>query len=396
MMTIPSKDSPSYLRSGIVHTCDSHDTLNNDKKLPMKNIHFIFCLSLVVFLSSCKKEDEQEQEYALLNLEIDCIENNVNIVDFSEWFAIKHVVLLAGDDVLFCNDESLYFYDNSDRSVNLIAEDIDVNGISVKDNTAFICSNVGVHRFGSSTSYVLNEVSNLRCYDIDIKSDGELLFSHITSSYIGHLFKISEGNIVEPFSNDLHASKLETLDNGEVWYIDNRGIDKTITRLDSNGDVIAVFNSNAELIDGEEILDNIWFAEGNNELFLVSKSGFGVAKINKYSFDTQTWSTLLTDSLLNGDMCISDDKYFDIRVPSYTDVVFLNGDLYISTTLASCRGFHKINVTGNTPIQCEDIDMVRAENILGGACFDGIYINKETNRILIHSQRMVYIGDICE
>ena len=363
----------------------------------MKNLYFISCLLIVIFLASCEKEDLQEQEYALLNLEIECIENNVNVLDFSEWFPIRHVTLLDGDDILFYSDESLYLYNNLDGSVNIVVEDIRVKSIFVKDNTAFICSDIGVHSFGTLTSYMLNEVSNLRCEDIEMNADNELLFMHIPVGFGSRIFKISEENVVEPFTTSLNTItyNLETFSNGEVWYVAN-GAEKEIGRLDSNGDLIEVFDSHAALIDESQNLDQVWFAEGTNELFLVCKPGSSVAKINKYSFDTQNWSTLLADSLLNDDRCISDDKYFDIVAPTYTDIVLLNGDLYISTTLASCRGFHKINVAGNTFIQCEDIEIIRADNILEEACFDRIHINNETNRILINSQRMIYVGDICE
>jgi len=220
-------------------------------------------------------------------------------------------------------------------------DSIGVNQFLEYNGKLMMCAQEGLYSLDPQQN-ITQEADNI-CHSILVSANGTFLMTGSDNRILS--WDATQG--VTPFtdahqSNHFELDNLIELNNGELWAT----TDGKIARFKDQLFVDVFDNSNLPInesvANGNEFL--VAYDEG---AILLAKNG-PTYQILKYT-NTQEW-VFLFDS----ENAPNSDETIAITQPSITGVLIYEDKLYVSTTIASCKGFQVFDITKDELLAPED------------------------------------------
>ncbi len=259
--------------------------------------------------------------------------------------------------------------------------EIDTLGVSQfleYDGKLMMCSYQGLYSLDPQKNITLE--ADERCHSILISANGTFLMTASDDKILS--WDGTQGIVpyTDPHqSNHLDMYNLIELNNGELWATVNGKIVRFKDQL-----FFDLFDSN-NMPFNEIFVDGSIFLEAYDEgAILVAKNG-QTYQILKYT-NSQEWVVLFDSSLAP-----SSDETVAIIQPSITDILIREDKLYVSTTIASCKGFQVFDITKDELLAPEDYfpqyDSNFEDHCINGLSYgaSGDVITIAGNQVLIYN-----------
>jgi len=319
----------------------------NDRKMNTKItfLHLFAILFLLILIFACKNDDDASDgdvtgipEFYVEDELVICPSKIINLsnVSFQINRAYEFENLIIGGGF---NDMVIF----NPATENLIEIDtIGVNQFLEYDGKLMICAKEGLYSFDSQQNLTLE--TDERCHSVHLSTNGTFLMTGTDKRILS--WNSTQG--LTPYTdshltNFIDMFNLIELNNGELWTITGNG---KIARFKDQ--LFFDFYDADDLPINESVLEVPMFMSAYEEgAILVAKNGFAY-QIFKYT-NNQEWVTLF-DSVNTPDS----DETTAIVLPSITGIIINEDKLYISTTLASCKGFQVFEISKNELLSSED------------------------------------------
>ncbi len=217
-----------------------------------------------------------------------------------------------------------------------------VNQFLEYEGKLMICAEKGLYSLDGEQKITLE--AEERCYSVLINSNGEFLMTSNDKKILA--WNAAQGitaHTEDHQSNFIDLFDLVELSNGELWAVTLAG---EIARFKDQ-----LFLDMYDIDDipmSEFVLDAPMFLTAYEDgAILVTKNGL-LYQIFKYTND-QEWVTLF-----DSESAPSSDETTAVIIPSITDILIREDKLYVSTTVAGCKGFQVFDITKNELLSPED------------------------------------------
>ncbi len=328
-------------------------------KTPFTSSMTFLILSLLILIPACKNDDEVPDnnlpEFYVEGPIMPCPSQAIDLSEVSfqinEAYEYENLIVAGGFDNM------AIFNSTTNELVEI--DTIGVNQFLEYQGKLMICAWEGLYSLDAEQNIVLE--SRVRCNSLLLSASGNLLMGTADDQ------KILDWNPTQgltEYTDDNATSfvgltNLIELNNGEIWAI--------------GGDQIATYKDQLfqDIYDSENISINEGFLR--NDAFispykegaiLVAKNGLGY-QILKFT-DDQEWVLLF-----DGDLAPRTDESLTIRQPSITGMIIRDDKLYVSTTIAGCKGFQVFEITKNEFLTPDDY-YPQFDNNFEAHCISGL------------------------
>ena len=363
-------------------------------KTIMKTINLIIALAFLFVLStfSCTKESANPSEGTIPSAHV-LTSNELNCASYTEFDFLEsdediNQLFAQADKLFYTNfDSDLKVFDSNSGTTSLLASDIFVQEIEVGENQLFFCTTKGIYQVNPNDLNSFSLYSPYGCTSLEIATEGQVYFIGfdlaLTNAAIYTLDNDGEAIIAtRPVEESL--STFEVLENGQFFCF-NAGNTNTLYRFASDGTLLNIYDPTNSPLREDGFESNVWtFVEGNRLLGLL-KNGARYPVLFEWVPATEELHNYIDPELLEAEG--SRDKLRDLITPSYMGITLKDNEVFIPTTLASCRGIIRIKIEPITTVNLVDIDILQDENLTIGYCLQGLqFAETET---WIYSQKKV-------
>jgi hypothetical protein len=350
----------------------------------MKNKIFLLPLCLYVMFSACLKDEIEFGEPIFVKEEpiFECAsyteiqpEEDVTIT----W------ALPYNDLILFGAFKSFFVMDAN--GAILLERDWSVNRVQAYQANVLICSEEGI--FELTKDLNLTQRTGIDCDDLIVTDTDEVFFVGGGISEFFHRIKqldIAQDTVfvysdTNPLSGSPGLGKLLKVGEDEFWAVDERG--RLIQFL--NGAFIQSFTfENTPIREGTSSAGQVWISMYNDEVVVVVENASNFYQILKY--DGSEWILLKEFLLEEG----ASEKDTYMLLASVTDIEVIGNYLYVSTTLAGCRGMHRFFLDTDQPLTDDQYDVFHDPG-LPGKCIDWIYEAMDGRIFIVTGQSTISI-----
>ncbi|MFK7772246.1 MAG: hypothetical protein AB8F94_08900 [Saprospiraceae bacterium] len=222
--------------------------------------------------------------------------------------------------------------------------EIDTVGVSQfleYDGKLMMCSFQGLYSLDPQKNITLE--ADERCHSILISADGTFLMGASDNRILS--WNSTQG--VTPYtdahqSNHLDLYNLIELKNGELWGTINGKVARFKDQL------FLEFFDTSNIPLNDFFFDSSIFLKAYDEGAILAAKIGQTYQILKYT-NAQEWVVLFDSA-----SAPSSDETITITQPSLTDILIHEDKLYVSTTIASCKGFQVFDITKNELLAPED------------------------------------------
>ena len=316
------------------------------------------------------------------------------LVDYTDHKAIPLVgrdkaisYLEARGDYIYYStfDDELVAFHQSSTEATLLMEEVQTYSMDSGPAGVYFCTDRGIFQVGEDRVSLLQRTTH-HCYDIEAVSSQELYYSSLRSfGDLSHyrLFRL-EGDSVRSFSAGLKAQTLSftRLHNGE-FFVYAESIDPAIHRIASDGTIIQTFQGDDLPLRQRYLAHQVMLIPSEEGLLLFGDAGFAFPDIRAWSSVSQSWSPLLDPAMEE----TADEKWVQLKVPSYTDALPWKDQILVTTTSAGCRGVLRLAPRGGTTIGYDDFGLVQDANFSIGQCLAGFSLDLTTRSLYVYSQQ---------
>jgi hypothetical protein len=335
----------------------------------MKNKIFLLLLCIGTLFSSCLKDqietEERPPEFVKTDPLFSC--GSYEQIQLDEDRVIRWAV--PYNDLFLVGAFEWFLVIDSDGSI-LLEREWTVNRVQQYQSSLLICvSQRGI--FELTEDLILSQRSGIDCDDLVVTDTEEVYFVGGSISEDFRTIKqldtdqdtVYVYSDVNPSSGSPGLGKLLEVGDGEFWAVDEGG--RLIQYL--NGAFSQAFSfENAPILEELFFDDQVYFSMYKNEVVVVVENGSSFYQILKY--DGTDWIVL--KQFLFGEFASEKDIY--MLLASVTDIEIIGNYLYVSTTLASCRGIHRFFLDTDQPLTDDQYDVFH-DPMLPGQCVDWIY-----------------------
>lgn len=363
-------------------------------------------LLLTILFAGCKEPfggtpDENPNDHVITQNGYDC--ENYRYLDFREDDANIKQLLVVNEIVYYITfNREIKAYVISTGETYTLAEDIQTNVMERQGRKVYFCTRSGIFSIGTNdiTSYTQESVYS--CDDVAVQSDDNILFMGLNLepdrpfTVTDRVYSVRGIGSVEAVTEgaDEQLSSFSVLENGTIIAFNFANNDR-VFRFTSDGVLTNSFTeANAPLGFGNHN-GRIEPVVVGNKLYAIQKNGLGFARILEWDEASLSWHSYLEESNFESVMQTERWKIFDLIAPTYTGVTIQDNDLYVSTTMAGCRGLIRMRLTDGESLTLENIDIIQDANFEIGHCLQGLQFDEANNRKYVYSQRGLMILEGC-
>ncbi|PPK87871.1 hypothetical protein CLV84_0825 [Neolewinella xylanilytica] len=304
---------------------------------------------------------------------------------------IEHLVGVA-ETILFSTDRGdILAFNTRVAEFYALMDNVATSEIEVDGHRVYFCTDQGMYRLDLDKSLELERIATT-CEHIEVVNDA-IYFTTFEADSIqdwpNQVFTLVDGQVQR--LSDLFPDmlgKLAVLPSGEIMAL-SMCCSGSIYRLDPEGNLIESFDEDAYHFSGLQDWRNTWFTLSENEFILVGKANVGYPDIASWSVDSAQWTDLLVPETMEQETAPGDAKLNYLRTASFTDVLALNGQLYITTSNKGCLGLFTFDLAGGGPFTYDDFTVIQDTRIGEDQCLQGIYHDDELDELYIYTQRSV-------
>lgn len=339
----------------------------------------LLLLSSALFGTACEKTEpaffNPAQDYEILEEPVfGCSDYQTTSLDVD--FQVN-TMARYGDFYAYGGFEDLLIVEGGPAGTAVVTEAISANRFLALANRLLICGEDGLYAFGTENGLETLD-AGVRCRDLIVGPEGRILASLVNWNYI---YELRNDNLTT-YSDFVSLDQCTGLDdltyggNGVIWATGGCG---ELFRFEGPTLTNRWNETNAPLADQ---VSEVFIVADGDEAIAVAKNGTGFYRVLKY--DTQDWILLRDLSLDAADS----PKTTNMALPSIVDV-YLRGDyLYVATTLAGCRGFHRMDVSKYSMLTDTDLAIIE-DPAFNSQCIQGIYAASEQEVYVITANEVV-------
>ena len=354
-------------------------TLSNSKFTFINYTILFLCLSLII---SCESEDEAPPDatpnYIVDGKLFDCNSTSTTFADID--FQVNHFYEFS-NYLFFGGFEDFKIVDAENLEV-AYSNEFWVSGFVEYNNKLILCSErEGIYEIDSDLN--LMQKSDTRCLDIMLTSNNELLFLSADGDYLPNRIYELEPNLgILPYSEVLPSDmcidvlKMVETVNGDIWAVTcGNNLLKIRDKV-----VIDQFNESNSPLSGTILRRSVHLVAYMDELIFINKNALPY-HIFKYKNDE--WITLLELDAFNNDS----EQNTQMSLPSIVEAKVVGDKLYLSTTLAGCRGFHVFDLSKDELLQPEDY-YVAMDPQFTNQCIDAFEVLPDGNIFVVTNEEL--------
>ncbi|MEM0994650.1 MAG: hypothetical protein AAGI49_16570 [Bacteroidota bacterium] len=331
-----------------------------------KKITTFWVLSCLLLTIACQQDtaDEVEPSFIVADQLFNC---PFDLTDIPFSFQVNQVYEYEGFSFYGGFNDLLVTEVGSSGA--LVAEKYGVNEFMEYDNTLVICADEGI--FSVDRDLNIRQRTDVNCQEIVVTKEQELIFLTLGSRDMpsSRIYQLSADQVVSVYANfggNGGCSALDALsvaDNGDVWAADCGG---KLIRF-RNGEWLDFFDENNSPFNRNNGATDVFLLPFEDSMIVLFKNGVQY-QLLKYA--DEEWIVLYELSATNAP---ESEQDIAISLPSLVDAAVWEGQLYIATTLASCRGIQIFDVTKNDRLVPEDYYIARDPNF-GSQCINAFEI----------------------
>lgn len=373
-----------------------------------KLLNWFFGLLILVIVVSCQDTEVAEPTEPSLQGAHVITENGYGCATYSviEFLEENEAIerLLAVDDVIYFTnfDHQIKAYSITTGLTQLLVDSVTVNEIEQNTDKIYFCTLSGIFSVEKTSIDSFKLESSYSCNSLEVSTQDDVLFMGLNYDDIqvttipGAVYKLVSSNEVSQITEsvDDHLFGFKILPNNSILAYNSGNTDK-IYRFNSVGALSQVFTIDNAPLSTNNFESNIWSLVADNRFLCVLKNGVRFATIIEWDESDLTWHSYLDGDKLDMDLGENSLKRIDLITPSFTDISRVNEYLYISTTLASCRGVQRIKLTPGKLVELDEIEIIRDANISIGHCIQGIQFDHASSKKYLYSQNAVMALEGC-
>lgn len=363
----------------------------------------VSCVLLVCTVFSCNDDDLGlgSTSFIVTNDAFRC--QDYAFYDLAQGDESINELWVYGDIVFYTNfDMEIKAYSISDGSTVTLSNDKSVQDVNIGDGKLYFCTTSGIYSIVLDNLNTFSQVSRYSCETI--ASAGERLiyftgfnnFPDVTNT--NTIYQFGVDGIVSEFSEPLDGDQIYSisiLEDGSVLGY-NQGNTNKFFRYDASGTLTNTFNAENAPIGINNFETEIWTEVIGNRYIVALKNGLGAPRLIEWSEENMAWHSYIDPDVIEAGREVSQEKYFDITAPSYSDITVEGSDVYITTTLAGCRGIQRIRITEGLLVTFADIEIIQDNGLEIGNCVQGIQFDAERSSKYVYSQKGLAVLSRCD
>jgi hypothetical protein len=364
----------------------------SQKSTKMNYRVLLFFVSFSLLAVACEKTDDDQPtvdpnavpSFVFEDPVLGCGTYETIVPALEEGQALFHVVPF-GDHLALGTSDQLVVVDKS--GAVLFQQELSVQQLTPYQSSVFVCADEGIYELNEDLD--LTSRTAVSCNDLKVTGMNQVIFaSGDTPDFFNRINELVLGpDTVAAFSDSYiipgcpGLEKLTLVGQDEVWAVDCDG--RVAQFMD--GEYITTFDSgNTPLLPGISFADQTFVVTYEEDVAVVAKNASSFYQLMK--FKGADWE-LLKQIVFNTPGS-EVDTY--MLLSSITDVAVVGNFLYVTTTLAGCRGIHRFLIERDESLFPDQIRVIQDPN-LPGQCVDRMYVAPNDDVYIITNQREVTI-----
>ena len=262
----------------------------------------------------------------------------------------------------------------------ILQESISTRKLLPTNERMYISSFEGL--FSVDENGVLTQHFSDSCGDIVLSPKGEVILSAVADFKAYQLLKLEDDFTLSAYT-DNHEATTNCVPLEDIQFVGENDVfastcEGFIVHF-RDGKYVESLGPDQMNLTGTPSSDQFFIRAHEDDLIVVAKNGPYLYSILKYTAEGE-WISLKHF----GSATSLDSKDIYMRGPSITDALIFNDKLYLTTTIAGCRGIQEFDITRNEELSIDDYHVIQDPNF-PSQCLEGIQLDQEGNFSFITS-----------